>query len=191
MPICFDLEELRKTYNCVNYFETGLFDPTADISVKQALKCNFNKVYSIELFKQWVDLAKIEFDEEIKNNKIQIIFDDSSNIKKYIVNNEDFEDKRAVFFLDAHVDNVNIKNYTTECPLMNELNGISMLKRKDHILLIDDLRILKTKNPWNDKSLGDVNYIDLIIKKIKTINNNYKFTTLDGIQKNDVLCAYI
>ena len=27
MPISFDLEALRKTHNCVHYFETGLWDP--------------------------------------------------------------------------------------------------------------------------------------------------------------------
>ena len=27
MPISFDLEKLRKTHNCINYFETGLWDP--------------------------------------------------------------------------------------------------------------------------------------------------------------------
>lgn len=27
MPIRFDIEKLRVEHNCVNYFETGLWDP--------------------------------------------------------------------------------------------------------------------------------------------------------------------
>ena len=54
MPINFDLENLRKKYNCINYFETGLWDPRDDVSSKQALRCGFDKVYCIEIRKDWV-----------------------------------------------------------------------------------------------------------------------------------------
>ena len=46
MPINFDLENLRQKYDCINYFETGLWDPRSNVSSKQALLSNFNKVYS-------------------------------------------------------------------------------------------------------------------------------------------------
>lgn len=35
MPVDFDLEELRKEHNCLNYFETGLWDPRGDVSSKR------------------------------------------------------------------------------------------------------------------------------------------------------------
>ena len=37
MPINFDLDEIRKKYNCINYFETGLWDPRTNVSCKKAL----------------------------------------------------------------------------------------------------------------------------------------------------------
>ena len=52
MPINFDLEKLRQEHKCVNYFETGLWDPRDDISCKLALTCGFEKVFSIELFEE-------------------------------------------------------------------------------------------------------------------------------------------
>jgi|UniRef100_A0A6C0LYW7 hypothetical protein len=35
MPIKFDLENLRKEHECVNYFETRLYNPQADVSIKK------------------------------------------------------------------------------------------------------------------------------------------------------------
>ena len=56
MPIRFDLEQVRKVNNCVNYFETGLFNPQYEVSFKQALLyCNFKTLHSIEIRKEWVD----------------------------------------------------------------------------------------------------------------------------------------
>jgi len=189
MPICFDLEELRKTYNCVNYFETGLFDPTADISVKQALKCNFNKVYSIEIRQDFVEKAKEIFKKDIEKNKLILYLDDSTNLNKYLINTN-FNEK-TMFFLDAHVDNSNIHNYKKRCPLFEELSAISNLERKDHIILIDDLRIINVNFPWGETSYGNINFLEAIKTKILSINKDYKFSTLNGHIKNDVLIAYI
>ena len=36
MPIKFDIEKIRKKYNCLNYFETGLWDPRDNVSSKKA-----------------------------------------------------------------------------------------------------------------------------------------------------------
>ena len=57
MPIKFNLEELRKAHNCINYFETGLWDPREEVSSRYALLCNFDKVYCIEIRKDWVELG--------------------------------------------------------------------------------------------------------------------------------------
>lgn len=47
MPINFDLNKLREETNCNLYFEIGLYNPRNDISIKKALKSNFDKCYSI------------------------------------------------------------------------------------------------------------------------------------------------
>ena len=97
----FDIEELRLTYNCKNYFETGLFDPRCNVSVKQALKCNFNKVFSIEIRDDWVNLGKEIFKEDIQNGRLNLYLDDSANMEKYLTS-DDFNNK-TIFFLDAHI----------------------------------------------------------------------------------------
>ena len=103
----------------------------------------------------------------------------------------DFNKKKAIFFLDAHVDNAKITNYINKCPLFNELEAIGNLEKKDHILLIDDVRIIKSLHPWGETSYGDINFLEKIKEKILSINENYKFEYLDGHIENDVLYCYI
>ena len=134
--------------------------------------------------------GKKMFSNEIKNGRYELLLDDSSNIKKYIVNNF-FKNNRTIFFLDAHVDNSNIRNYKQRCPLFDELEAISLIGRNDNIILIDDLRIITKSFPWGEKDYGNINFLEQIKNKILSINNDYKFDTLDGHVKNDVLIAYI
>ncbi len=189
MPISFDLENLRKKHNCFNYFETGLYDPRGNVSSKVALKCGFDKVYSVEIRKDWVELGKDIFKDNIITGKYNLYLDDSTNMKKYLVD-DNFKNK-TIFFLDAHVDNSDIHNYKNKCPLFDELDAIESIERKDNLILIDDLRIIKEPFPWGESSYGSINFLEQIKKKILTINKDYKFDTLDGHIPNDVLIAYI
>jgi len=189
MPINFDLLALKNENNCEIYLETGLFDPNTDISCKKALQSNFHKVYSIEIREDFVELGNQIFNEEIKENRLVLINDDSTNLYNYL-NNDDFN-KKTLFFLDAHVDNDNIKNFKRRCPLFEELKAISDLKRKDHLICIDDIRYLKEPFPWSESSFGPIIFIDYIIQMIRSINKEYKFKYLNGVIENDVLVAYV
>jgi len=189
MPITFDLDRLRKEHNCVNYFETGLYDPRHNVSSKQALSCGFDKVYCIEIRKDWVDLGNDVFKEYIMKGKYNLYLDDSTNMKKYIMN-ENFNNK-TMFFLDAHVDNNNIHNYKRKCPLFDELEAIKSIERKDNVILIDDLRIIKNAFPWGETSYGNIDFLQQIKQTILTINKDYKFATLNGHVNDDVLIAYV
>ena len=190
MPISFDLESLRQKYNCLNYFETGLYDTRSqNSSIHKALSCGFKNIFSIEIKDTWVKIGKDIFNKEINEKRVHLYLDDSTNLNKYIMN-ETFND-RTIFFLDAHVDANNIRNFKKRCPLFEELKAISNMKRKDHIILIDDLRIINLKFPWGEKSYGKINFIDQIKEQILSINKEYKFDTLNGHIENDVLIAYI
>ena len=189
MPIAFDLESLRKTHNCVNYFETGLWDPRADVSSRQALTCGFDNVYCIEIRKDWVELGNIIFKEYIMTGKYHLYLDDSSNMKKYVTT-DNFKHK-TMFFLDAHVDNENIHNYKKKCPLFDELEAIKSIERNDNIILIDDLRIITQSFPWGETSYGNIDFLQQIKQFILTINKDYKFSTLNGHNADDVLLAYV
>lgn len=190
MPIKFDLESLRTKYNCKNYFETGLYNPRKEVSSKTALKCNFGKVFSIEIREDWVNLGREVFKEEIESGRYTLYLDDSTNMEQYLSNTNDF-DERTIFFLDAHVDNSSIKNFKRRCPLFEELSSIKGLNRKDHIILVDDLRIIKNAYPWGETGFGKIDFLQQIKELILTINPEYKFDTLDGLVKDDVLLAYI
>ena len=189
MPISFDLEDLRLKHNCVNYFETGLWDPRYDVSSKLALSCNFDKVYCIEIRKDWVELGNDIFKEHIMTGKYNLYLDDSTNMQKYLMT--DNLKNKTIFFLDAHVDNINIHNYKKKCPLFDELEAIKSIERKDNIILIDDLRIIKNSFPWGETSYGNIDFLQQIKNTILTINKDYKFDTLNGYIQDDVLLAYI
>ena len=173
----------------MNFFETGLWNPQDNVSSKQALKCNFTKVFCIEIRKDWVELGQQIFKEDIESGRYNLYLDDSTNMRNYLAGDE--WKHKTVFFLDAHVDNANIHNCKEMCPLFEELSAIGNLERKDHIILIDDLRIIKERFPWGERSYGDINFLEQIKNKILSINKNYKFSTLNGNIKNDVLIAYI
>ncbi len=191
MPIAFDLESLRKHHKCKHYFETGLWDPMQlDISSWKAVESNFDTVHCIELRQDFVNTANVLFKEYIDDGKYHLYNDDSVNMKKYLDMHPYFNVDKTVFFLDAHVDNSNIKDYTKKCPLFEELTAIKSLSFNEHIILIDDLRILKNKFPWNEQSYGDINFLQTIQQLILSINPNYEFATLNGHINNDVLCAY-
>ena len=189
MPISFDLEDLRTKHNCVNYFETGLWNPQDNVSSKFALSCKFDKVYCIEIREDFVKLGNDVFKEDIMTGKYNLYLDDSTNMKKYLMT-DNFKNK-TIFFLDAHVDNSNIYNYKKKCPLFEELEAIKSIERKDNVILIDDLRIITTSFPWGEISYGDINFLEQIKTTILTINKDYKFDTLNGRVENDVLIAYI
>lgn len=190
MPIAFDIEELRTRFGCTTYLETGLYDPRADVSCRKALTCGFKKLYTVELREDWVALGKQEFCTDVESGRLTILHDDSANLANHLRGNADFEE-RTFFFLDAHVDNQLIKNYVKRCPIVEELDAIKELARKDHVICVDDMRIMRTPYPWQESSAGDTNYETLIRQMISAINPDYKFMYLDGHVPGDVLCAYV
>jgi hypothetical protein len=188
MPFAFDLENLRTVHNCVHYFETGLWNAEEGVSSKQALAAGFKRVFCIELQDVWVRLGRKVFKEEISSGRYTLIHDDSTKMEQYL-KDTCFQEK-TMFFLDAHVDHSYIQNYTKICPLLDELKAIKSLPRNDNVILVDDLRLLKMEFPWGETSYGSINFVDEIKRLVLDINPDYKFTTLDGHIKDDVLMCY-
>ena len=87
----------------------------------------------------WIEIV-IKIKNEIKEEKYYLYHDDSVNMAKYL--NQSHFEKKTMFF-DAYVDIINIRNYKKICPVIDELLAIKSLARKDHVILIDDLRLLK------------------------------------------------
>jgi len=74
-----------------------------------------------------------------------------------------------------------------KCPLMEELECIQALPRNDHVICIDDVRII-TGNKWGDHE--DIDLLGKIKTKLKEINPNYIFERLDGHLADDVLFVH-
>lgn len=143
----------------------------------------FKAMHGIEL--------KVEFYNEslevLKDyHNVKIWLGESPDILPYIVAQLD---TRATFWLDAHSSGPNIPGGKYGgCPLVQELNAISKSPCKEHVILIDDIRLLGTSE-WDFLPKQNV------INAIYEINPNYKLSYIDGDDygnfPNDVLVAYV
>ena len=188
MPIEFDLEQIRAQHRIVNYFETGLYDPRCNVSLRKAIHCDFRKLYSVELRKDWVELGKQAFARDLSIHRLCLLQMDSNDIAEVLEGNPDFQ-QRTLFFFDAHVDNSQIQGHRNLCPLLHELQALKCLPRKDHIICIDDVRILKNMYPWGEQSYGKIDFLSEIRKSLTELNPSYSFSFLPGYCENDVMIA--
>ena len=179
MPIEFDINKIKD--DCNIYFETGLWDVKAEeTSLCKAIKMNFDKCCSVEINSEFIDIAKNKFKNEINENKLKLFHGDSKDLKTYLDDLNLINDK-ILFFLDSH---------GRDCPLMEELSAIKELQRKDHTILIDDVRIIRSCI-WGDSRYDSRTFEDVLKNKLLEINPNYEFTYLKGYIDDDVLCARI
>lgn len=80
----------------------------------------------------------------------------------------------CTFWLDAHASGPYLSGGKYgSCPLVHELRSINRSPCKEHVLLLDDVRLLGTSE-WDDLKLSSV------IEAIYKINPNYKITYIDG-----------
>ena len=86
--------------------------------------------------------------------------------------------EQAIFFLDAH--------YEGPCdhsPLMFELQSIARAKRKDHVVMIDDVRLFGGELP---------DPLDRVVNAVWNINHDYKIVYENSnTHEKDVLVAYL
>ena len=167
------LTELKNRYNLSTYFETGL---SRGRGVDSALSSGFDKVYSIDVCKRWIDEGREKYDDSI----VTLIHGDSQHIFDHI---KDI-DERILFFLDAHNDHSNLdgENSSVHCPIAQELEAISKHHIKNHIIVVDDVNIINSTQESITAVGGEfkgrecVNWgknikLDLIKEQILEINN--------------------
>tara|TARA_R100000773_G_C4191995_1_gene97589 strand:- start:332 stop:895 length:564 start_codon:yes stop_codon:yes gene_type:complete len=187
MPICFDLNEQKEKYNCNIYFETGLWNVAREeTSLCQALRLTFDKCASVEINTDFIDIASLKFREQIAENKLKLYEGDSKNLSEYLEDLNPSDNDRILFFLDSH-------GSGHGCPLIEELESIKKLNRKDHIIMIDDVRIIRDC-VWGDPKYEEYRgggFEPILKEKIKEINQDYQFDYLKGYQDNDVLVCYL
>ena len=165
-----------KRYRNRVFIETGSY---VGDGIQEALDSGFEEVHSIELSEHYYNLASTRFKV---NNNVHVHLGDSSTVLLRILSNID---ESVTFWLDGHYSAGQTAKGDVSCPLMYELEQISQHRVKNHIIMIDDLRL------WNisDPEIGFG--IDEIKQKILAINPKYHFLCEDGYIENDVLVAMI
>ena len=167
------------------FFETGTYKGEG---IQLALNCEINNIISIEICKEYYEANAKAYDKLIKQNKVTLHFGDTLDVMPKILPN--IHDK-ITFWLDAHtmIYECNITGKTMS-PIIEELDIINNTsRRKDNVIMIDDMRIFKSKDGWASKNNYGIKDIEA---KIKQINPNYKIT-YEGNREapDDILVAYL
>ena len=185
MPLNFDLQKIKDTYNCNIYFETGLWNvDLEDTSLCKAMRMNFSRLYSVEINKEFIDICKNKFKESINNERLKLFEGNSKNLQNYLSEITVAENDRIVFFLDSH-------GHGYGCPLIEELTAIKNMNFVNKpIIILDDVRIIRDC-VWSDNRYDGSNFETILKNKILEIDPNYKFSYLDGVIKDDcLLCSF-
>lgn len=173
-------EEVLSKYTNKVFVETGThFGDGVEI----ALKCGFEKIYSIEIDPDRVKMNKEKFQKEIDAGRVEIVEGDTFDVFAGIV--EGLEEP-ATFWLDAHWDNDGAPIGEYKCPLPFELDTIAKSEITTHTLLIDDRRL------FGDKGSTWGNTIDenAIYEQVSAINKSYFIAYEDGHVEEDIIVAY-
>jgi len=144
--------EVLKKYSSDYFIETGC---NTGLGIENAIKVGFKEIISLDIEERFVNICKNKFSSQKNINVYQA--DSSKDLFNIIENIND----QITFWLDGH-------GYYS-VPLLSELRQIKLHNRNDHILLIDDMRMLGTEY-WNYLSR------DEIINLIYAINKDYKIS---------------
>ena len=101
-------------------------------------KCRrrFKRIYTIELSEQ---LAAEAARRLASYSHVQVLQGDSGHVLPEVVGQLN---EPAVFWLDAHYSGGMTARGPTECPLEREVRAIALGGRADHVILIDDARLM-------------------------------------------------
>jgi len=197
MPIGFDLS--KYDYNQI-FIETGTY---IGEGIERALKCKFQKIYSIEIDEFRFNDCKTRFENE---PRVEIIFGDSSvELKKLL----EKINEPCTLFLDAHycADGATIGDKW--CPLKEEFLALLEHPIKNHTIIIDDWRCMNNTHidyswidqkcklvyeTYVDKKKGkEVGFLgkDNCLNLLKEINKDYQIIFENGCEPEDVVVAKI
>lgn len=157
------------------FIETGSY---MGDGIQAALNSGFQEIYSIEITEKYYKHCSNRFRN---NGRVHTIFGDTLIWLPEIIKNIN---EPITFWLDGHWD-IGATDETRgiqDFPICKELEIIANHPIKNHIILIDDIRLLDAE--W-DVAKSDV------IESVYNINNNYKIFYEDGLagRLNDVLVA--
>ena len=170
-----------KTFSKGNTFiETGSLSGS---TLDTAKSFGFTNIYGIELHPDWVSYCIDKFKTD---SNITILAGESPDVLRELCPTLT---EQTTFWLDAHSSGPDLPGGKYgACPLVQELEAINLSPCKDHVLFIDDVRLLNTQE-W------DLLTKEKVIEAIYNINPNYKLSYIDGMEDgtfpNDILVATI
>lgn len=179
------LPHVLKKYKRNDVFvETGSYKGSG---IQVALDAGYKKVISIEIHSGYHEICKQRFSSEIEAGIVELHLGDCLNKLEEIVPSLI---SPATFWLDAHIDWECGVSGKTPSPLIYELDILRNLSSvRNHTILIDDMRVFRTKigwgvyNPVGQKEIEDA---------IREINSSYIISyEPNAVQEDDVLAAYI
>lgn len=177
----FNLKEYIEKYDSKFLIETGTWHGAA---VDYALTFNFEKIFTIELLKEYYDGCV----EKFKDDDSVILFN-SNSIDGLVKIFDENVIGNCLYWLDAHLPDFYDKSYSSDyknnkkilIPLEEELKAI--VKNKDvlnDVFIIDDLRIYKKgpfkKGEWHgaiNVGLGGIDFIHELLGETHDIEESY------------------
>lgn len=163
--------ELVARYKTDVFIETGSYEGG---TIQKALDAGVKEIHSIEINPQKFKFCCARFANE---PRVNLYLGDTIDILPEIINKLS---QRATFWLDAHAGNGASGRYS--CPLIQELKAFISSPIKDHIILIDDRRLLGSA-AW-----GRVTE-EQVLAELKSVNSNYTIVYEDGVVPNDIIVA--
>ncbi len=155
------------------FIETGTYTGATTVL---ALRCGFQRVLTVELSDHWRDQYQTLFGHD---DRVRLFAGLSKDRLPEMLAQVDTP---ATFWLDAHYFGGPSALGDKFCPLLEELDLIAGHRIKTHTILIDDVRCF-------GKEFGPEVTVEQVIKKLLTINPDYRFHFEDGRTRKDILVA--
>ena len=171
--------ELKK-YASKCYIETGSFHGDG---IQDAIDAGFETIISIEITPKYYEECKYRFKD---NDNVTIILGDSVEKLAEILKTLNHS---CTIMLDAHWMWELSDHNGKIVPLLEEFEVIKEhAKTYNDTIMIDDMRCWTKEDFWYvDHQLTN----EILIEKVKEINENYIISFADGNVENDVLVAHI
>ncbi len=133
------VENYAREYGCTVLVETGSY--LGEMLAYQ--KNNFEKLYSVEISKQYYEFCKKRFS---KCRNIKIILGDSGKILRKLISKIE-EKEKVLYWLDGHYSGGTTGKGDVLCPILNEVESI-LNNKKSCVILIDDAREFIGENDY-------------------------------------------
>ena len=146
------IPEVLSKYKTDNFIEFGTYKGNG---CKLAHSLGFKNIHSIEISNFYYTLNVISL-RRFKN--IHLYEGNTLDVLPKLLENIN---EQSTFWIDSHNEN--------DCPILKELEILSKHKIKNHILLIDDMRMFGTAS-------HEFITLNQIIKSIKKINPDYQIS---------------